>query len=511
MSHAAHKIAALGVALLTSCAPPPRSLPAQQPDPVPQAALNDAARDTSVPREVPVLHAQRGPLSNTFARLRQIEQTGQGQLSILHLGDSHVASDTMTGELRKLMQSRWGAAGRGFTQPGRPWATWRQDGTRGSMGKGWLITNARRYDARVLVGLSGIRLDAINEGSYAGRVDRQPFTHVALHVVSIPGSGSLTVFADGAPVATLPTTAEPGAQPALRVLPIDLPSPATELRVEIVGDGPVHLLGWRTTHDAPGIRYESIGLNGARAATFLALHADTVRAEVEALEPQLIVLGFGTNEAYNLRKKSLAPPVQDDLTRSFSDLIERVREGAPQADCLVLLPMDLVLQPTDASCFTTKRVKRGKRRVKVKRLRDDLDPLVEPQCAWTSPASLDLVREASRAAAAQHQCAIWDQRAAMGGPTSHYTWAHMSPKHAASDGVHLTTIGYRALASRLFDDLADAYTRHTQGQDPALRTTPILGGPALNAPMGVDPDEDDELDQNQNPSDDPADALIETP
>jgi hypothetical protein len=96
-------------------------------------------------------------------------------------------------------------------------------------------------------------------------------------------------------------------------------------------------------------------------------------------------------------------------------------------------------------------------------------------------------------AALRAGCAIWDQRAAQGGPTSHYTWIKHDPQLAVRDGVHLTTQGYRTLGARLFDDLIDAYTRFTLHQDHTLRTTPILAIPSLEEheetqPNGQDPD-----------------------
>jgi lysophospholipase L1-like esterase len=380
----------------------------------------------------------------------------------------------MTGELRRLLQGRFGAAGRGFTQPGKPWKRWRQEGTRAAMSSGWRVHHGMKRDATGPHGISGIRIDADKLGEWVERADEQPFVRVIVHVLRGPNTGRITIYADGKPAATLPTMVEDATLPPhASALTVEVPQGARAVRVELVGDGPVSLLGIATQSAAPGVRYESIGLNGARAYTYLGFDAAIQRADVEAIAPDLIVLGLGTNEAYNLRNKPLTAAVKTDLVRGFAGLIERVRAGAPQADCLILLPMDLVERPRDPSCFVRERVKKGRKRVWVTRLRDDIDPLIEPQCAWTSPESLALTSAASREAATQQQCAIWDQRLAQGGPTALYTWANMRPQLAARDGVHLTLNGYRALARGLFDDLSAAYLRHKRGEDETLDTTPL--------------------------------------
>jgi lysophospholipase L1-like esterase len=438
------------------------------------------------PVPVAVQRVKVGPLTRTFDLLHRVERERAGQLTILHLGDSHIASDIMSGELRRLMQRRWGNAGRGYTQPGRPWKSWRQDGTHGSMGDGWTVQHGMRRSSQGPWGLSGIRLEADSAGAWIERTDETPFDQAVIHVLRAPGQGSLHVYAGGKQVATLPTALEEGGEETQQAaaLSVVLPWPARVLRVEVVGDGPVDVLGVRTLRAGHGVRYESVGLNGARTYTFLGFDEALMRAEVEAIAPDLVVVGFGTNEAYNLREKALTPAVRADLVRGFVGILERLRKGAPQADCLVLLPMDLIEEPRDESCYMRERVKRGKRKQWVKRLRPDIDPLVEPQCAWAPLESVSFVSEASREAAEHVGCAVWDQRRAQGGPGAHDTWRRQSPALGGRDGVHLTSAGYQALATGLFDDLSDAYTRHTQGQDATLHTTAILPTrlPALQPP-----------------------------
>jgi LysM repeat protein len=52
-----------------------------------------------------------------YERLYQLEQTKQGNLNIIHIGDSHIQADLFTARMRNKMQDSFGNAGFGFTFP----------------------------------------------------------------------------------------------------------------------------------------------------------------------------------------------------------------------------------------------------------------------------------------------------------------------------------------------------------------------------------------------------------
>ena len=65
-------------------------------------------------------------------------------MTILHLGDSHIASDRITGEVRRLLQARFGDAGRGLMMPGFPFPYYKAPGfsfeKKGNMDGGGQLT-----------------------------------------------------------------------------------------------------------------------------------------------------------------------------------------------------------------------------------------------------------------------------------------------------------------------------------------------------------------------------------
>lgn len=52
-----------------------------------------------------------------FEKMYGLEQEKKGKINIVHVGDSHIQADLMTGVIRKKLQERFGNAGCGFTFP----------------------------------------------------------------------------------------------------------------------------------------------------------------------------------------------------------------------------------------------------------------------------------------------------------------------------------------------------------------------------------------------------------
>ena len=444
--------------------------------PAAQQAANEApaARapaTAATPRASPPQPPQ--PLESLFRKLTALQAGSRREaISIVHVGDSHVASDMMTAEVRRQLQQVFGDGGRGYAYPGRPWRSFRQENLRYDMGGEWERTTGRRADTPGPFGFGGVRLTSREPGAWIERSasggDR--FGEVVVTYLAQPEGGRLRVLVDDEEHAVLETQAE---EQVLGVaqLAVGAEAGASLLRLEVVDEAPVTVMGIATGRGGGGVRYHAVGLNGAEAQTFLRFDEAMTGAELRALSPDLLVLGFGTNEAYNLRAERLLPEHYQGQRDRLVELVARYRRAVPGADCLILLPMDLALKPSAETCYERTRVRRRGRWRRVRRLKEGIDLLEHPECAWTTPQSLELIRKAGEAAARQASCAVWDQQLAMGGAGSIRTWAVLEPPLAAGDGVHLRMMGYRFLGQRLVVDLLEAYQRWQVTGRAELKTT----------------------------------------
>lgn len=158
----------------------------------------------------------------------------------------------------------------------------------------------------------------------------------------------------------------------------------------------------------------------------------TLEANLARRNPDLTVVGYGTNEAGS-RLWTL-----DSYRAAFTELLARFRSAVPAASILVIGPPD-----------RDQRVRRN----------------------WRTLERVGMIAEAQRQAAVEMGCAFLDLRGAMGGAGSMSQWVKVG--WAQKDHVHLTGPGYRMLARAVCQELMRNYSVFL-----SLRPQ-IMAGPVL--------------------------------
>lgn len=156
----------------------------------------------------------------------------------------------------------------------------------------------------------------------------------------------------------------------------------------------------------PGVVLDTSGINGARLATTLAWEEEQYVRELEARSPDLVVLAYGTNEAFD----DTAP---ERYAEHYRALWRRIQRAAPAASCWIVGPPDAA-------------TKDGRSLTRVL-----------------------AVTKVQREVAFELGCAFSSAQAEMGGEGSFMRWMHASPPGARSDRVHLTISGYEKLGAAL--------------------------------------------------------------
>jgi lysophospholipase L1-like esterase len=418
------RLAALSTAAsLVACA----SVPVVDPSPPIERATGPAPlRTDALPPAGSALvqpeqpHATTPPavpeLARFHAALRALaDKKAEGHVRILWLGDSHGQADFWSGQLRKSLAQRFGYGGPGFLHLG--YKNYRHDGVKLTIDGRWRMRPKRpvwieRQDDGVF-GLGGLMM--------SGYADSP---RVELHLTEPAGSGELAYdvcYRFHKPDDQLEITL--GAE--RRTIKVGPESPVNALRhISMTGSSSTTLavrpigrtdLCGATVEAAPGenpgVVLDTLAINGARYGTMLAWDAEGWIAEVARRRPSLVVFELGTNEAGDGNPKFAK--VADDLT----SLLGRVRQAAPESDCVVVSPTDRA----DAEERSAK------------------------------------MRDALLARAQELGCSWFDAWQTLGGQGAMAKLRDEADPLVQPDGIHLTIKGYRELGTAMYTELMRGY------------------------------------------------------
>ncbi|WP_288005496.1 GDSL-type esterase/lipase family protein [Thermonema sp.] len=167
-------------------------------------------------------------------------------------------------------------------------------------------------------------------------------------------------------------------------------------------------------NDAAGILYHSAGLNGATVSSYL--RCSQLAVQIAALQPDLVIVSLGTNDAYR--------QYFDDrrFKEQYRELIRQIRRAVPRCSILLTTPGDCYFQRRHPNPHIATAVQR------LKELAQEEDLL------------------------------LWDWFAVMGGKGSIYAWKQAGL--ANPDLVHLLQPGYELQANLLYSALMQLYKLH---------------------------------------------------
>jgi len=371
----------------------------------------------AAPRAIPDLDVPPGSLDAFYASLGRKEVT-----RILHYGDSPTTADSITSDIRKLLQARFGDAGHGFLLIAKPWAWYGHNGMRLDA-KGWQIEPAsQRRAPDGFHGLGGVSFRGEPGAmSRVGLPDSQ-YTGAVVYYLAQPGGGSFTVEAGEAKIVDVNTDAEEK-KPGFAEFKLPPGTTAIELRVV---SGKVRLFGYRFDKDGPGVQYSSLGINGAQVQMVLRyFEAGQWTEALRHEDPALVVLNYGTNE-------SIYPAyVQKQYPDELRQVIARIREALPNASLLLMGPMD-----------------RG----------------ASVAGEIVTPESLQTLIVVQKKVAAETGCAFFNTFDAMGGAGTMGRWYHAQPRLVSADFMHPLPAGAAKVGALFEGALMQGYESYAAPQ-----------------------------------------------
>ena len=372
-------------------------------------------------------------------------------VTILHLGDNHIARDQFTGHLRQLLQSRFGNSGRGMVMPGPVFPFYRADGINFKSTGKWTVKTSMS-GAGGPYGITGATYTSSDpKASLQMTTTSEPFSWTEVSFLTGPTLGNAIIWVEGPSGSHQRIIETKTHQHGIRR--VRFPSTATSVSVFPEGAREITILSWQTGHDRPGVRYVNLGFPEATASMAQNLDAEFVKRDLDVIKPDLVVLSYGYKEGFddNINLKT--------YDNNFNQLIQILKSLLPQASFLIIGPPDAAYLPKFASTGSLNSSKAC--RVLSKQERKNYHKQLKSQdiklARWFPPLNLKSIRSIMKAAAANNNAFFWDWSNVMGGGCGIHTWVHSKPQLASDNHRTLTKEGAKQSAYRLYSELMSGF------------------------------------------------------
>jgi hypothetical protein len=366
------------------------------------------------------------PIDSFILSLHSLETQHARKVRVLHFGDSHIASDTESSVVRAYLQNIFGDGGPGLELP---WGGPRSSSLNITYGNtyGWQRIHPTYSSPVEDTGLSLSYIEA--ESPHQTAWIEATGSEFCVYYLAQPEGGDAEFLLDGMSLGHRKMSASfPQVEEARFPAPgLDAPH---RFEIRTLGFGGVRILGVSVEKAAPGVIYSALGLVGARAEYLLKCREETFEAQISAEQPDMIILGYGTNETSGSYLDGNA------YDAALTTIISRMHRAAPSALVILLTPPD-----------------RGDSR---------------PGQAQRIQRILQEIITVQRDVADREGAVLMDLHAAMGGAGSAERWASMQPPLARPDMTHFTSEGYNLLGRYIVGGIMKLYDEGAEAGESSL-------------------------------------------
>ena len=357
-----------------------------------------------------------------FNKLIKLENGDTNQVSILHIGDSHIQADFLTREVRKNLQQRFGNAGRGLVFPLRVAGTNEPNDYRSTSNANWKTAKINSQANTPEPGISGISIRSDESGGY---IDITTFNHDDLdyafdEITLVHTKDSLQYdcrFSDSPLKFGYLMSARPN-EPDEKITWVKFPKPSNFIRIQAEqtesAQNSITVNGIILKNSLPGVLYHSVGINGAHFSDYN--KSPLFFNQLKIIQPDLVIISLGTNEGANLKIS------EEEMVATIETMVQGIRTSNPKT-CIIIA--------TPADDYFRKKYK---------------NPYLET------------VQRSLVKSAVQQNVACWDMYSITGGYGSCTEWRRAGMLQR--DGVHFNKQGYALQGELLYKALIDSYLKY---------------------------------------------------
>jgi lysophospholipase L1-like esterase len=315
--------------------PPHEEPPAEACEPLdaePPMSLSSVL-DLEIP---PIIEPSGEVMAPFYERLaRLIRGKASDHVRIAVYGDSNMTMDLITGEMRRVLQRKYGDAGHGFIALGQPWTHYKHMDVKQRVHFGftsYAVSTHPIGDGGY--GHSGIAAEsqlrgAITEVSTAPEsapVGRN-VSRVDLFFLRKPKYGSFDLRIDGVVKDTIDCE---GPEVSLGHYRTELPDGPHRVEVVVTGRGNVRMLGTALEREKPGVVIDSLGVGALNTRSMARELASINEPMLKLRHYDLVIFMTGANDVFEF----------DEVPSWLKQVIDVHREALPNVPILLVSPPD---------------------------------------------------------------------------------------------------------------------------------------------------------------------------
>jgi lysophospholipase L1-like esterase len=405
--------------------------------PIPEAAAEAIPFVREAKKPPRSIEDPSGHALDPFFRALAAAEQKKGIARVTYFGDSIVASDFVTGTLRRRLQKRFGDAGHGFMLMANAWPGYSHNDVVRFAAPGWQVSRVVGPFAKDgLYGLGGVSFRSEGPGVFSRFATTKSGTFgraVSKFVIDYleqPGGGSLEVKIDGQTKEILETRGD-APKSALRTYAV--PDGEHELEVKVLSAN-VRAFGVWMERDAPGVVLDAIGIQGCRIRFLDQIDDAHFAEQLRLRDPKLTVFEYGMNESEDGELYPL-----DQYEATMKAVLAQAKAALPDGACMLVGPLDRVDKRGDS---------------------------------FSSRPVVPKLNAIQRKVAGEVGCAYWDTFSAMGGAGSMGIWFQRGL--GGADLAHPSSAGAEVLGNWVYLALMEAYEgwRDRAGTVPSATVRP---------------------------------------
>lgn len=381
---------------------------------------------------------------------KALHNVKRNPFTIVHIGDSHLQADIATGTARELLQYDYGNAGRGLVSPLRMTGTNEPSDYTFSSNGSWNAAKVMRTPWSQTMGFTGTSIRPGQRSTDLYIATREDDDYNPFSSLTLFHNGRLSIKSvtdrDGNEIAFSPKYSRDYTH-------IDLKEEHTGVRLKLDNEGDLTVFGASLSGNRPGVFYHTIGNNGAAYQTYN--NIGNVGSGIAPLQPDLVILSLGTNEAFGRFDERT-------FLAQVDRLVNNIKAANPDAPILLVAPMECqrsiyntVTRKVRKAVKVPVKGKKGKK----KKYKTQMKTVNESHRvrSYGVNSNVALVRDAILKYGREHKIAVYDWYDVAGGAGASAKW--LSDGLYGSDRVHHTAKGYRLQGYMLYKALTDALTK----------------------------------------------------